>query len=117
MREIIEWLKRLEQRLDKLSTQVVRQTVAPPLSTVYVTAVSYTLTAADSVVMFTATGTTATLPPATGSGQTYRIAFTDTTGSMTIDGDGTDTIKGSLTQTLYPGEDLIITDYTAGAWA
>lgn len=117
MNDIIKWLKALESRIDKLAAQVVRQTIAPSLVTVTVKAINYTLLPSDNVVVFTATGTTATLPPATGSGQNYRIAFDDSSGTMTVDGDGTDTIKGALTQTLTPGDDLIITDYAAGKWA
>lgn len=118
MREILEWLKRLETRLDKLAAQVVRQPFGVSYSAVYVTAVSYTLTATNSFVVFTATGQTATLPAATGGGQTYRIALeVGAAASLTIDGNAADTIKGSLTQTLYDGEDLIITDYATGKWA
>jgi len=75
---------------------------------------NYTVTANDEVVVFTATAT-ATLPSATGSGQTYRVC-NEGTGTVTIDGNSTDTIKGSLTQTLAGGEDLILTDYASGKW-
>lgn len=73
----------------------------------------YTLTTNDEVVVFTATAT-ATLPAATGTGQTYRIVCR--AGTLTIDGNSTDTIKGSLTQTLTSAEDLIITDTASGIW-
>ena len=63
--------------------------------------------------MFTATAT-ATLPEATGSGQTYRIACR--AGTLTIDASGVETIKGETTQTLTAGEDLIITDTASGIW-
>lgn len=75
---------------------------------------NYTLTANDEVVVFTATAT-ATLPSASGSGQTYRIC-NEGTGTVTIDGNSSDTIKGSTTQTLAAGEDLIVTDYAANKW-
>ncbi len=74
---------------------------------------NYTLTATDEVVVFTATAT-ATLPVATGSGQSYRLVCR--AGTLTIDASGSETIKGSLTQTLYAGEDLIITDTATGVW-
>ena len=74
---------------------------------------NYTLTNVDQVVVFTATAT-ATLPAATGTGQTYRIVCR--AGTTTIDGNSTDTIKGNLTQTLAAGEDLIITDTASGVW-
>lgn len=76
---------------------------------------NYTLTDLDNVVVFTATAT-ATLPVASGTGQTYRIVNDSASGTVTIDGNGTDTIKQSLTQTLATGEDLIVTDYKTGAW-
>jgi hypothetical protein len=78
---------------------------------------TYLLTSTDDVVVFTATST-ANLPAATGSGKTYRIINEGAAGTVvTIDGNGTETIKGSLTQVLYFGEDLIITDYATGKWA
>lgn len=75
--------------------------------------INYTLTATDEVVVFTASST-ATLPAATGSGQTYRIVCR--TGTLVIDANGSETIKGSLTQTIVAGEDLIITDTASGIW-
>jgi len=72
---------------------------------------SYNLLINDELVIFTAT---ATLPPATGTGQTYRIVCR--AGITTVDGNGSETIKGSTTQVLYPGEDLIITDTASGVW-
>lgn len=80
-------------------------------------AANYTLTTADEVVVFTATAT-ALLPAATGTGQTYRICNEGAAGVvLTIDASGAETIKGALTQVLYPGEDLILTDYATGKWA
>jgi hypothetical protein len=73
----------------------------------------YTLTDNDEVIVFTTTAT-ATLPAATGSGQTYRIICR--AGTLTIDGNGTDLVKGELTQELYEGEDLILTDTETGYW-
>ena len=74
---------------------------------------NYTLTANDEVVVFTATAT-ASLPAATGTGQTYRLVCR--AGTLTIDASGSETIKGSLTQTLSAGEDFIITDTATGIW-
>lgn len=73
----------------------------------------YTLTTNDEVVIFTATAT-ATLPAATGTGQTYRIVCR--AGTTTIDANGSETIKGELSQTLTAGEDLIISDTASGIW-
>ena len=74
---------------------------------------NYTLTDNDEVVVFTATAT-ASLPAATGTGQTYRLVCR--AGTLTIDASGSETIKGSLTQTLSAGEDFIITDTATGIW-
>jgi len=74
---------------------------------------NYTLTANDEVVVFAATAT-ASLPAATGTGQTYRLVCR--AGTLTIDASGSETIKGSLTQTLSAGEDFIITDTATGIW-
>jgi len=81
--------------------------------TVAIKSASYTLTQDDRVVVFTATAT-ATLPPATGSGQTYRIICRS--GTLTIDANLSQTIKGELTQIIGAGEDLIITDTAIGVW-
>jgi hypothetical protein len=58
-----------------------------------------------------------TLPAATGSGQSYHIYNEGAAGVVvTIDPAGAETLKGELTQTLLPGDDLIIRDYAAGRW-
>lgn len=80
---------------------------------VAVKSADYTLTTSDSMLVFTASAT-ATLPAAPPIGLTFRIACR--TGTLVIDGNGSDTIKGSLTQTLGPGEDLIITYTASGIW-
>jgi hypothetical protein len=74
---------------------------------------NYTLTDLDNVVVFTSTAT-ATLPEATGTGQMYRIICRS--GTTTIDGNGSDTVKGELTQTLSEGEDIILSDTATGKW-
>jgi hypothetical protein len=74
---------------------------------------NYLLAVTDSVVVFTATAT-ATLPMASGSGRTYRIVCR--AGTLTIDGDGSETIKGAETAVLSAGEDLILTDTATGVW-
>jgi hypothetical protein len=76
----------------------------------------YTLTVNDSLVVLSgSTARTFTLPAATGAGQTYRIA-NESTAALTVNAAGAETIKGALSQVLYTGEDLIITDYATGAW-
>ena len=83
------------------------------IQNVSIHAVDYTLTRQDMVVVFTATAI-ATLPPATGTGQTYRIICR--AGTTTITGTGGNTIKGELTQTLSESEDLIISDTAIGIY-
>jgi len=73
----------------------------------------YTLTSSDGVVVFTTTAT-ATLPSATGTGQTYRIV--SQSGTITIIPNGVETIMGESSQVIYTGEDLIITDVASGKW-
>lgn len=80
---------------------------------VTISATNLTLTANHEVVVFTSNAT-ATLPAATGTGQTYRIIARGAT--VTIDGNGTDTIKGELTQIITGNEDFIITDTASGKW-
>lgn len=119
MADLVSTIKALLRRVSKLEAIVVRSGTAgmPLYASVTVTAVSYTLLESDFFVVFTAGGKTATLPAAPPIGQTYRIANEAAAGNVTIDGDGTDTIKGSLTQFLAPGEDLILTYYATGKWA
>lgn len=74
---------------------------------------NYTLTANDEVVVFTASAT-ATLPAASGSGQWFSIGCV--AGTVTLDGNSTDTINGELTQTINSGENLQVVDYAANKW-
>lgn len=85
----------------------------PTISAISIQSGNYTLLSTDSVVIFTATAT-ATLPAAVGSGQTYRIVCR--AGTLTIDPDGTETVKGETTSALSAGEDLILTDTAMGVW-
>ena len=115
--EIYAELERLRRRVEFFETlEPAPGTPTPVYQNVVVKAANYTLTNLDGVVVFTATAT-ASLPAATGSGITYRIANEGAAATVTIDGNGAETIKGAATQTLYTGEDLIITDYATGAWA
>ena len=76
---------------------------------------SYTLKYYDHLVVFTATAT-ATLPAATGSGQTFRIC-NEGSGTVTIQASGAETIKGTNTKSLTTHQDMILTDYATGLWA
>lgn len=74
---------------------------------------NYSLALTDEEVTFTATAT-ATLPTAPPIGTHYRIICRS--GTLTIDGAGSDTVKGDLTYTLTAGDDLIITYTSANIW-
>jgi hypothetical protein len=76
----------------------------------------HTLTVNEEVVIFSAAAT-ATLPVASGNWQTYRIINESVASNVIIDGAGSDTIKGALTLTLYPGDSITITNYDSGKWA
>ncbi len=75
---------------------------------------AYTVLDTDDVVRCNGTFTV-TLPAATGSGALYIIKNIDT-GIITLDGNGTDTIDGSLTQTITSLCWLTVLDVASGKW-
>jgi hypothetical protein len=78
---------------------------------------AHTVAADEQETFFTGSSpATFSLPAATGTGHRWR-GINEGSAALTIDGNGSDTIKNSLTQVLYPGEDLIVTDYAVGKWA
>ena len=84
------WWEELEDAIDENTAQT--------LSTVAKSA-AYTLTATDVVCLCTGTFTV-TLPTAVGiTGKTYYVKNVST-GTITLDGDGSETIDGETTQTL-----------------
>ncbi len=85
------------------------------LSAVSVKTADYTLTENDHTVKFTATAT-ATLPAATGSGIPHVIICEGTGVVVTVDANGSETINGELTQTLYDGDAIQIQDIATGVW-
>ncbi len=91
-----------------LTTNGLRKSVA-------VKTFDYTLLTTDEVVVFTETAT-ANLPPATGSGQTYKIC-NEGNGTVTIDPYNSETILGQNNKTLSQNESITITDYDVGKWA
>jgi hypothetical protein len=77
---------------------------------------NYTLTSSDDLVYAnSASNFTLTLPDATGSGKVYYIKNVNTA-TITVDGDGSDTIDGETTQTVYENECLVVVDYVANKW-
>ena len=77
---------------------------------------SHTVTAYERVVVVNSgSAATVTLPAATGSGQVVAISSVGA-GAVTVDGDGSETINGALTQTIYQYEAITVCDYASGAW-
>jgi len=58
---------------------------------------------------------TVTMLPATGSNRVRTISNVSIY-TVTVDGDGTDTIDGELTQELYEYDSMSIKDYAVGKW-
>lgn len=77
---------------------------------------SHTVTAYERVVVVNSgSAATVTLPTATGSGQVVAISSVGA-GAVTVDANGSETINGALTQTLYQYEAITVCDYASGAW-
>lgn len=83
-------------------------------------AANYTITRDDSSVLCDAVagGFTVTLPPVTEAmGQTYTVKKIDASGnSITIDGNGSELIEGSLTQTLDAQWEAMTVQCMNGTW-
>jgi hypothetical protein len=82
----------------------------------YVTADYVVLSNDDVIVCNKTTAILITLPAASGSGKRVTIKNIGV-GSATLDGDGSDTIDGEITQTLTQYESLQVVDYAANKWA
>jgi hypothetical protein len=74
----------------------------------------YTIQPTDDLIRCSGTFTV-TLPAATGSGKMYVVKNTGT-GVITVDGDGSETIDGSLTATVYSLDAVGFVDAAAGVW-
>ena len=72
------------------------------------------LTSDDSVICNKATAFTVTLPTAT-VGQKYEISNINT-GTVTVEGDGTDTIDGAANITIGQWDNVILQCYAANKW-
>lgn len=95
--------KSIEDALNKLKGDLDAEAAKTTLTVAYAhKSASYTLTAADCAVSFDCSGgaRTATLPPAASvPGRVYLVKKTDGGGnSLTLDGDGAETIDGSATK-------------------
>lgn len=77
---------------------------------------TYTVTTADEVVVCNSTTAfTVTLPAATGGGQTYAVKNINT-GTITVEGDGSDTLDGAANITLGQWDAVQLVDYAANSW-
>jgi hypothetical protein len=91
-------------------------TISNMLGKLIITNVDDTYVVLDTDEWIRCDGTfTVTLPPATGSGQGFLIMNIGV-GTITVDGDGTDTINGELTQTVLALDSLFVLDAAAGIW-
>jgi len=72
---------------------------------------TYTISTTDETITFDPSGGdfTTTLPTAVGvTGRTYDLVHVGASGTLTIDGNGTETINGSLTIDIYSEESLTV---------
>jgi hypothetical protein len=77
---------------------------------------TYTLGAGDTTVVFnTVSNVHADLPAATGSNKVYCIKNINS-GTVTIDGNGAETIDGAATEDLAQWDSRMVMDYAAGLW-
>lgn len=77
---------------------------------------TYVLTDADECVVCNSTSAfTVTLPVATGSGRWYAVKNIST-GTVTVDGNSSDTIDGSASVNLMQWEAVQLVDYAANKW-
>ena len=77
---------------------------------------TYTATTDDDVIICNSTTAfTINLPSATGSGRRFIIKNINT-GTVTVDGNSSDTIDGITTQTLGQYDSIQIVDYLANTW-
>ena len=87
-----------------------------PLTTVVTKTTTYVLTVADdAVVCNSITAFTVTLPVATGSGRVFKIKNINT-GTVTVDGDSSDTIDADSTVLLGQWDSVQLVDYAANKW-
>lgn len=81
-----------------------------------VTTTPYTLGTIKYIIIVNSTSPiTINLPAAIGQGRIYYIKNVNT-GVVTVDGSGSETIDGELTQTINQWETMPICDYATGTW-
>lgn len=104
------------RRIDKTTTDpYIRQVVLQRPFTVQTG--TYTIPDTVAVVICnSASDFTVTLPAATGSGQEITIKNRNTN-TITVEGDGTDSIDGASNATLTANQKITVLDYASGQWA
>lgn len=93
----------------------ITNTGAANKNKVIVTNTYIVLSTDELIVCNKSSAFTVTLPVASGSGRTLEISNINT-GTITIDGNNSDTIDGETTQSLLQYESVILIDYSANAW-
>lgn len=77
---------------------------------------TYTALATDDLIICNkSSAMTINLPAASGSGKKLVIKNINT-GTVTVDGNSSDTIDGETTQSLYQWEGIQLIDYAANVW-
>jgi hypothetical protein len=77
---------------------------------------NYVASLRDDLIVCNKTGDmTVSLPASIGQGRILEIKNINT-GTVTVDGNGTDTLEGDLSIDIYEGESLRIADYITGKW-
>lgn len=85
------------------------------LKVTVVTGTYTALTSDDVIVGNSTTAFTITLPAASGGGRRYHVKNINT-GTVTVDGDSSDTIDGDASQALAQWDAIILEDYAANKW-
>ncbi len=88
------------------------------LNTISTKSVNFTVATIDDGKLFNCTSAvTATLPPAASAGEGFHImVYNNSSGTITVDGDGTETINGALTYTFATQYSSVILVCTGSAW-
>jgi len=88
------------------------------LNTLYTKGTSFIVASSEDGAFYNCTSAvTATLPPAASAGSGFHIMiYNNSTGSVTVDADSTETINGSLTYTILNQYDSVILVCTGYAW-
>lgn len=85
-------------------------------NTVTIQTTTYTILSTDNLVVCNSTTAfTVTLPAASGSGKIYHIKNINS-GTITLEGNSSDTIDGDLNVPIIQWDDVSVIDYAANKW-